>query len=479
MKKIDVTPRVWLAFLLLILIIASAFWLRRYTFWLPHWKGDQSHYVTLAMKLEHFGFDGYNLRESKIRFVEPSKEPPIVLVFAEPGSPGVESDLLKILKIVGQSYYDEPLHMRAPLFPWTLMWAHKLLAEPDQPYILCSSNLGESVKIIRPDIIYRTQQWAVKPALFFNLALILMTFLLGAYFFGARTGFYSAVLMATNPVSLMLAHRLLADDLLVLLTTLSFFGFHYFYGKKSWNGIAAAGALAGLAFLTKQTAAFIFPAIWIFTVLDHPDKRWTPMACVRKAVNMPAVLFGISMLAVSAFWFVKVWQVYGNPLHKPDWGLMLQSIQSDTSGWAVALYRRPHPVFLFSLGILYLSPMMGLAYGTLAELRRQTNAIVRGAIADSRVLFLWLWILAFFIHFLAPWNLLNFNGNREHRYFYLAYPAFFVLASYILDRMRDRLGKAVKNSLAAEALAIVLIVLNGFWGVSIAMKYIFENDMLL
>ena len=53
--------------ILLVLIMVFAFLVRRNTFWLPHWQGDQSHYLGLAMKLDKFGLDYYNLRGIKLK----------------------------------------------------------------------------------------------------------------------------------------------------------------------------------------------------------------------------------------------------------------------------------------------------------------------------------------------------------------------------------------------------------------------------
>ncbi|MFC1480616.1 hypothetical protein ACFL5Y_04155, partial [Candidatus Omnitrophota bacterium] len=43
-------------------ILVLAFTLRKHTFDLPHWSGDQHQYIGLAFKLDTQGMSGYNLR---------------------------------------------------------------------------------------------------------------------------------------------------------------------------------------------------------------------------------------------------------------------------------------------------------------------------------------------------------------------------------------------------------------------------------
>ena len=50
-RIIFVNKRKFITPILLLAVLAFAFYLRMNTFWLSHWKGDQSHYICLALKL--------------------------------------------------------------------------------------------------------------------------------------------------------------------------------------------------------------------------------------------------------------------------------------------------------------------------------------------------------------------------------------------------------------------------------------------
>jgi len=99
--------------------------LRFYAFWLPHWKGDQGHYISLAMKLDKRGLDGYNLREVDLKFARFTDAPSADFIFPALSSQST-GNLLTVLKAAGQGYYDEPLHMRAPGFAFILLGSHRL-----------------------------------------------------------------------------------------------------------------------------------------------------------------------------------------------------------------------------------------------------------------------------------------------------------------------------------------------------------------
>jgi len=116
------------AFLLFAVVFCIAIWLRWNAFWMPHWIGDQSHYVALAVKLKTGGLENYNLREIELRTLKKPGDKEISLVYPKHSAIGKEGDILKALKIIGQGYYDEPLHMRAPLFPYALLLSHRILS---------------------------------------------------------------------------------------------------------------------------------------------------------------------------------------------------------------------------------------------------------------------------------------------------------------------------------------------------------------
>lgn len=456
MKKTAVT------FLCLAAILAHAAYVRRLAPWMPHWKGDQNHYVALAMKLEKFGLGGYNLRGVRFLTAIAGEKPKVIFTRATAAdSPDETGDLVGVLKRVGQGYYDEPLHMRAPLFPWLVSVANALWSKPGYEYALVSSNPGRDALRVRPAISQQVQRWAVILSLMGNFLVLLLVFAAARMWFGDRVALYATFLLATNPIHITLGYRLLADDWVVVWLMGAMIAAYRAVTARDGAGFFAAGALLGLAFLTKQSVVVVAAGIFVFTALASDRSfAWRGLG-----------LFLAGLLSVGSFWLIKVWQVYGHPLHQPPRELMIRSIHEDVTGWFRSLYAQMHPVFLFSVGLLYLSPLLVSAYATLARLKNAGN--------DRRWIYLWIWVLSFYIHFAAPWELLHFNGNREQRYFYPAYPAIVILAACGLDTLREKIGLITRRPWLAEAGIVLLLALNACWSIQIAMQKVFANDLFL
>lgn len=470
----DARVRRALTVLALAAIFVLAFWLRRDAFWLPHWKGDQNHYVVLAMKLDKMGLDHYNLREVELGNRVISHDPEVGLVYLRPGKPGSEGAILSTLRAVGQSYYDEPLHYRAPLFPWLLMMSHRLLAGGEPFYAVCYTHLAERVKDVKPEAVLKAQFWAAVVPMSFNFGVIFLTFLLGRAAFGRREGLWAALLMALNPVGLTLAYRLLTEDATAFFLTLSALSYLVFLRRGPKAGTAAAGVFAGLSILAKQTAGLFLPVAGVYTVLRRlrREKKWT-------AFFAPEVfLFAAAAVLVSFFWFFKVWQTYGSPVHQPS--SAAAAMGEDRTGWFRALALRPPPLVFFSWGVAELVPFFALSLFTLGDFFRQTASAFSKKVSDGEdsETFLWLWVLAFFVFAAEPWNFMTASAGQEHRFFYLAYPPLAVLSSAAAGRLADRLG-GPRRRFWAYAAVTFLILLSAAHGLPRAFDVIRRNDMLL
>ena len=456
---------------LLAAIVGCAFWLRFNTFWLPHWKGDQNQYIALAMKLDEQGFNGYNLREVRLGSYVVSEDPPIQLAFCKRSEPGEKGDLIRLLNMVGQFHYDQPFHHRPPLFAGILMASHHLFGDGKKIYGVCSSNLGEKVDSIKPAIVFKTQFWAVIVPLFFNLALIVMTFLLGARFFNERVALWGAFLMAVNPVSLVMAHLLLVEDTLAFFVTLSVFLTLEFLPKKNYFGVFAAGAAAGLAILTKQTGGVLLGVVFLYAWLNEREKHKKYSGFLSKGF----LIYTAGAVLVSGFWFWKVWQNFGNPMYLPS---TFAAVKTDMTGWIRQVSHRPAPLFFFSLGVLYLSPVFTFAFSSFRNFYRRVAGTSPGAGAADAKTLLWLWILASYFFLVEPWHLLVLIANQEHRFFYTAYPAIALLAASGLDRFRQTAGKKIGNTFWADAAIALLLLANACWGVRQAMPVVMNNQLL-
>jgi 4-amino-4-deoxy-L-arabinose transferase-like glycosyltransferase len=459
--------------LLILLVIAAAFLMRMNALWVPHWRGDQAQYAILAMKLTNFGLDGYNLRRTVMGVVDApmGKDRRIEFAALKPDpDPEAKGMYLAMMDNFGQSYYDEPLHMRSPLFPATLAVSHRLFSGGEGSFMILTHGFKLTDPLVQLRGVWSKQLWAVLVPLFFNLGLIALTAVLAWRIFRCRrTAILAAVLLATNPLSLFLAHRVLTEDMATfwvtaLMTVLWSWHGRMRNGSSGWSVAAAAGLLAGLAVLTNQRsglcviAAGLTAAIWVWHQ-NFPSAAARRIAALVRAPFFWA--FAAAFAAVTAFWFLRVIQIYGHPLHQPHAG-MAQANQADVTGWFAAVAARPHTSVMFALGVPFMCPLFAAAYGAWPRFW----SALRGAASDDAsrgTLMLWVWVLAFYIYLVYPADIFAV-GNKEHRYFYFAYPAIAILAASVLHRMRQW--------------ALPFLILNAAWGCWQAYPKIFTDQLL-
>lgn len=118
--------------------------------------------------------------------------------------------------------------------------------------------------------------------------LIFFTYLLGKYLYGAKNGFYSAVIIATVPVVVAFSVLFYLDVPATTLTTLCF----VLIIRKNffWSGVTL-----GLMYLTKRSTLFFVPAFLFFALFSGD------ISLRRKVVNcsnliLPAILLILSDL---------------------------------------------------------------------------------------------------------------------------------------------------------------------------------------
>jgi len=147
--------KIVLPLIFLLAVLLSAALIRANTFWLPHWSGDQSQYIALAVKLDKWGFDGYNLRGVRRLELTADKTGLFNFIYVIPTEdPQEKGDILRNLDMIGVHYYDQPFFHKPPGFPYALLLSHRLFAAPDQPYIVVLTNFSKVFSKIRPAIFF-------------------------------------------------------------------------------------------------------------------------------------------------------------------------------------------------------------------------------------------------------------------------------------------------------------------------------------
>lgn len=452
-------------------ILAAAFWVRRQTFWIPHWQGDQSQYVALAMKLDRQGLAGYHLYNVAIRIITIKGTDRWQVIYPTLTENRDVGDIIRAYEMHGLTYYDMPLFYKAPLFPMTLMYAHRILTSGDHPYLIVKTNLREEVLKTRPDWFFQAQFWAVIVPLVSNLLVILFTYLLGRRLFGDREGLYAAAIMAFNPIGVVSSNRLLTEDFSGFFAIATVWCFLGALRSSSWLGAFGAGLVAGLAILAKQNSILVLGVLCLYSsavALRRADRsRPGPFFA---AVFNPYVLCLVAGAAfVSLHWFVKVFQVYGTPIYEPT---AQEILKGDETGWHDVLHRRPHAAILYTVGLCYLCPPMLVGY--LSALRSGLGrwiAPVRSSVVWPQVL-LWIWFGAFFVFFVTR------GESREQRYLLPVHPALAILSASMLAGLRERIAPR-SGAWLSEGLVVVFLVLSAWWSVPMALETIFDEKFLI
>jgi len=458
----------------IILVLLFSFLIRRNTFWLAHWQGDQSHYVCLAMKLDRFGIDGYNLRGIKINDVVIHKKSGARMVFPTCPDPNQEGELLMSLKDVGFGYYDQPLFWKTPLLPYILSLSHRFFAKPNQPFSIVATNIGKIVKKLKPDAFFKAQFYACLVPLIFDLMTILLVFFIGQKLFTARIGIYASILMATNAISIWISHRIWTESLLVFFLVFSVWLFLIAKDKRSLILYVLSGIFCGLAILSKQTGIL---AVMPILLLSIGAKSLTARKSGNinkdskiEIFNMGYLIFIIFTLLIAAPWFIKVFQVYGNPFFAPH---IRGMIETDMTQWSSIIEKRPAPIILFGIGTFYLSPLFVLAYFTLGIFFKEVDQLFKNVRANYNFVFLWTWVIVFFM-------LAILVDAKEHRYVYPAYPALALLSAFFIDKLRRLyLNKFHNHLIVAEVLVAALFILNAARSVPLGVEAAIQGRILM
>ncbi len=452
-------------------IVLLTLLLRINTFWLPHWVGDQSHYLSLAMKLDHYGFSHYNLRGVDVKFIYFDKNKKLCLVLPAPaGDISSKGMILEALDMVGIHYYDQPLFHKPPALPYALLVSHKLFTKRKQPYTVVYTNIRKFLWKKRPIVFFRTQFYASIVPIVFSVGLVICTFFIGSLLFSDRVGLYAALLMAINPVSILTAHKLWADDMLSFFAALSVILFIIAIQKR-WDWfMLLSGIACGFAVLAKQTGGYLVFSFLIFLFITHEKRIFHIQSMPMILFNRRTVLFVFGVFLISGFWFFKVYGTFGNPLYLPGQSDILQK---DMSGWFTQLAKRPAGPILYLIGIPYLCPMFAIAFISFKNFISDGIKAITKKGYDYRFLLLWLIVIVFYY---------SLRANKEHRYMLPTYPAIAVLASCYLDRFRIYSGKFSRflgNERIRNVVLLILFLLCAVWTVPIGIGAGLEDKILL
>ena len=154
-----------------------------------------------------------------------------------------------------------------------------------------------------------------------GLATIVLVYLLGSLLYGRRVGLVAALFVAVMPYHVIVTRQFLLDGPLTFLTTLTLYCLARFGKGNSYAWLYAAGAVLGLAFLSKETAIVFIAATYAFLALV-PDLfvRLRHLAIAMLTMGLVIACFPLSLAlagggGASTAQQYFVWQLLRRPNH--------------------------------------------------------------------------------------------------------------------------------------------------------------------
>ncbi len=459
-------PAQVLTALAFIAIVIFAFNLRSHTFNLPHYRGDQQHYVALAYKLDAQGISGYNLRGINIYGHKQFQELFGLFPADDKGS------ILKGLEATNITYYDQPLHHIPFGFPAAIMLSHKIFAD-DPSYSLLAINDVKIIQEAPPGVGLRNfkldpeiagkQFYSIIVPLFFSMLLIVLVYFLAKILFGKNSLALTAMfLMTISPIDILTAQKVWADDMTSALVVLAVLLYVMSIEKKMPLLALAGGIACGISAVTKQSGAFLIPVIIIWHFAANFEKLRKKETFLEVVFDKNLLLFGLGTFLGAGYWFIKVYSVYGNPVYRPHQEEIAAAAKTD---WFKTVGRRPRHLYL--AGIPYQNPLFALAYISPLWLWLDKAR-------SKKTLLLIVWIVLFLFIFQGYLG----DGGKEHRYMLPAYPAFAILGAYIANLFRVFLDKRLGFYAGTVLLAAVLVA-SACRGIPMAYETLFHNGALI
>jgi MFS family permease len=191
-----------------------------------------------------------------------------------------------------------------PFFP--IFRAHPLLV---QTTLALAFNVDDSDTVAR------------LTATIIGVATIVLVYLLGSLLYGRRVGLAAALFMAVMPYHVIVTRQFLLDGPLTFLTTLTLYCLARFGKGNSYAWLYAAGAVLGLAFLSKETAIVFIAATYaflalvpeLFVRLRHLAIAMLTMGLVIACFPLSLALAGGGGASTAQQYFV--WQLLRRPNH--------------------------------------------------------------------------------------------------------------------------------------------------------------------
>jgi 4-amino-4-deoxy-L-arabinose transferase-like glycosyltransferase len=159
--------------------------------------------------------------------------------------------------------------------------------------LLFQSLLSVGYAIGKGEIFGRVASAAV------GVATVYVVFLTGRLLYGRRTGLLAALFVALMPYHVIVTRQVLLDGPMVLFSTLTLYLVARWADSRRDEWIYAAGAVMGLALLSKETSAVLLGSLYAFVALT-PALRVRPRLVIGGLACMGLVIAAFPIALVAA-----------------------------------------------------------------------------------------------------------------------------------------------------------------------------------
>ncbi len=276
--------------------------------------------------------------------------------------------------------------------------------------------------------------------LLISVVSIPLIYLIASRFFDKRVGLVSAFIMGIFWSWTFYTYRLLVDvPLGVLWLATIYLFFDAYFENRGWKSYMLAGIFLGLSFLMKFSSVTL---VLIFAVYILTTEKLSAFK------NKNIWIFYLSSFVVVLPYFI--WQ-------KVKFGSMFAFYSAASSGMTKtrSFYQSlidqtkfsfgllgPVLVVLLILGILYALYEFVLIWNNSAQKKTKAN----------KFYFIVLWIVGSLLFF--GW--LNYGSYMDERYYFVFYPALFIIAGSFLVRIYD-FGRKYSKYISLAIIAALLI----------------------
>jgi 4-amino-4-deoxy-L-arabinose transferase-like glycosyltransferase len=277
--------------------------------------------------------------------------------------------------------------------------------------------LGLTIPVAAAYTLFGVGEWStvLVPLIASSLSVPLVV-MIGWQMFGYRVGMLAGVLFATFPLQLRVAGTLLPEAMAEFYLLAAVLAYLRAMRADSDRRFVAAGICVGIAYLTKEPALFVFPALLVDSVIA---RRW------RGAMWLVAGL-GAVVLAEHVHYLVQS----GDLLFRPH-SMKLH----ETSGMALAANENLAYRLTRAYPRMMLVPDGWFGVHSLFCILMGAIAVFSNRVARYRVMLI-LWSV-------VPFAYLNFGSSSLTRYFALpvqpryielVYPPLFLLTASLVER---------------------------------------------